>query len=358
MMRTIFVVETPLQMLNAIEAKHALDLGECWLVVILSDPFPEKVFLPLLAFADWKGVEYLHVTHRFNPVNLDWLGRSVSERLNEYVKESRQLIKHLRFDRLAARWGDVDNVVLGNLFAGYMQHLANRVRSDRVYLVDDGTDTLRVNTLRQRNPAAVPAPAHVSPLRRAKDRFRRAFLDWDTSPVDSVTFFTSYNLETRPEDRSIKNDYGFWRSRLENAPRRDAVYFLGQPLVEDGYLGPDTYLDALADVVAFYAGENFVYLTHRRESQANVEAIKARGISVGSFELPIELQMLTDGIPKELASFFSTALDNGRIIFGSAMPVTAFRIPRGKFIPGHEFVDDIYDYFNASSGTHFRVLAL
>lgn len=356
-MRSVFIVETPLQLLNAIEAKHSLDLGECFLILILSDPFPEQVFRPLLNLADWKNVDCIWLSHRFDPINLQWLGKPLSHRLNEYVKESKQLVKRLKFDKLSSNCAEIDNLVLGNLLQGYMQHLANLIKARRVYLLDDGTDTLRVNASRKRiepDPTFVPG----SLLRRAKNCIRRVLLDWDVREIRSVTFFTSYDLDLSPKDSYIRNNYTFWRERLKTSATKDVVYFLGQPLVEDGYLAQENYLAALTKIVKHYAGQNILYLTHRREAEANVEAIRGMGFRVGRFDLPIEVQMLNEEMPSELSSFFSSALDNSRIIFGANVKVTAFRIDQKCFLPGCEFVEEIYEYFRTHSEPAFRVINL
>lgn len=353
-MPSVFVVETPLQMVNATEAKHCLGLGDCCLVIMLSEPFPKRAFQPLLSFGGWKSIRYISVSHRYKPLNLKWLGASAADAINEYIKESKQLLKRFAFDRLARRLGKADNLVVGNLFAQYIQHLANRVHAQRIYLLDDGTDTLRVNSLRK-NSAHHVVPNRVSFIRWIKDHVRTAFIDWDIRQKESVTFFSSYELDVKPGDDYIRNTYAFWRQRSKEAVRRDAVFFLGQPLVEDGYLSTNAYVNLLTEVIKFYQGKSVVYLTHRRETKAKLEALKAIGLTVDSFDLPIEVHMLTKELPEELASFFSSALDNSRIIFGDRLSVTAFRIGEHLFKPGHEFVAEIYHYLGTQSGPNFRV---
>jgi hypothetical protein len=357
-MRSLCIVETPLQMINAIEAKHSLDLGECFLVVLLSAPFPEQVFRPLLPLADWENVECHWLRHQFQPMDLRWLGKSLARQLNEYVKESKQLVRHIRFDKLSTKFGPVDNLVLGNLLQGYMQHLANRVKAKHIYLLDDGTDTLRVNEQRRSEEPDSTAVNRITLLRRAKNRLRRAYLDWDTKGVNSVTFFTSYNLDLDPRDRCVKNEYTYLRQRCKAIPVSGDVYFLGGALVEDGYLSQETHLDALTKIVKYYAGQNFLYVPHWREAKANIEIIRGLNIDVKRFNLPIEVQMATECMPGELASFFSSALDNSRIIFGPSVQVTAFHIDQKSFLPGCEFVEDVYEYFRTHSGPNFRVMNL
>ena len=65
-----------------------------------------------------------------------------------------------------------------------------------------------------------------------------------------------------------------------------------------------------------------------------IDAIRKMGVPVISFRLPIEVQLLQDGIPSELASFFCSALDNCQMIFGDKLSIKAFRIQQGKFFAG------------------------
>jgi hypothetical protein len=215
-MRSVFLVETPLQMLNAIEARFSLPLGDCELVLILSDPFPRNVFAPLLRLGRWSRVHYFYLDHKPALTRFGWLGGSAADRLNEYLKEFKQLLKRFRFDRLSRGLGTIDNVVLGNFLQAYMQHFANLVRASRTYVVDDGTDTLRVNGLRQERSTSMPSRTPSSLIRSIKDRARHAFIDWDTAPLDSVTFFSSYNLNVGPQDKYVKNGYAFWRRGISH----------------------------------------------------------------------------------------------------------------------------------------------
>ncbi len=147
-MSSVVIVETPLQMLNAIEASFSLNLGDTILVIITSPPFPEEVFRPLLAFTKWNRIIFFHLIHHAPAVNLSILGKTTSERLNEYLKECRQLAKRRKLESLIKTLANVENLVIGNYLSGYMRHFANRLRPRHLYLVDDGTDTLRVAKLR------------------------------------------------------------------------------------------------------------------------------------------------------------------------------------------------------------------
>ncbi len=356
-MNSVIIVETPLQLLNAIEASFSLNLSNITLVIVTSPPFPKEVFSPILAFAKWKQIEFLYVVHNYSPLKLSFLGRAVSEQLNEYVKECRQAAKRRRFDRLAKRLVNVDTLVLGSYLSGYMRHLANKLRPRKLYLVDDGTDTLRVSNLRREQ--AVPEGIQQLPYwRKLKNLIRTSFVDWDTRQADSATFFTSYKLTLIPEDTLIRNDHSFLKSMLNHSGVLSEVYFLGQPLVEDGYLQREDYLAYISRISQYYRSRTLIYVTHKRESQQMIDAVRNMGLQVRTFNLPIELQILQGGIPSELASFFCSALDNCFLIFGDNLSIKAFRIQPKHLNPGCEFVQDIYDHFSRNVGPNFNIVPL
>ena len=123
---------------------------------------------------------------------------------------------------------NVENLVIGNYLSGYMRHFANRLRPRHLYLVDDGTDTPRVARLRTEQEVPVDE-GQLSCFRKFKNIIRASFIDWDMRQANSVTFFTSYNLGLKPEDRLVRNEYVFFRSMLKQSALRNEVYFLDSP---------------------------------------------------------------------------------------------------------------------------------
>ena len=239
-MKSVFVVATPLQMLNAIEANHSLGLRGITLVIILSEPFPKHVFYPLLSFADWERIIYMSVSHRYDPIDLSFAGEAFSNGINEYLKELKQFSRRQKFESLVRSLGHVDSLVLGNYLEGFMRHLGNAVNPRRLYLIDDGTDILRINEMRS-DLRSSPVESHPTLARKFKNLIMNRFVNWNNRQADSVTFFSSYDLLVRDGDILIKNNYEFFRSRMTNCSPSDEVYFLGQPLVEDGYLSQERY---------------------------------------------------------------------------------------------------------------------
>ena len=354
---SVFLVETPLQLLNAIEARHYFCLEQAHLRILTSPPFPRAAFTPLLEDGDWASTEYapIRVT-RPDLHSEESVRRSLFSNLAEYRSYLDQAYRRSLLNRWARALRRVDSLFLGGYMQPYMKHFANVLPHRCLVALDDGTDTLRVNQ-RRLHPEPTTSGAGIG---RVKVFAHRTLHDWNIREPESVTFFSAFDLRTHPSDHLIKNEYSYVRTRaLGTASSRD-VLFLGQPLVEDGYIRFDAYVRHLKSALAFLRATDVAYAPHPRESSENV-AILARetGVSVAPSDLPIELHLaLRSGTPKRLASFFCSALDNSRIIFGPGLAITAFRLPSADLLTAHAFVDEIYRYFETHTSESFRVVCL
>ena len=141
--------------------------------------------------------------------------------------------------------------------------------------------------------------------------------DWETRQAENVTFFSSYDFSTRNGDRLVTNEYRHLREMLSDKPAIDQVMFLGQCLVDDHWMDKDAYFKYLRRIKQFYANEQIVYVRHPRESLSILNEISEKmNFKIVSFDVPIEYQFVINGVPKEMASFFCSAIENCRIIFG------------------------------------------
>ncbi|HPA84693.1 MAG TPA: hypothetical protein PLJ30_07785, partial [Deltaproteobacteria bacterium] len=52
----VYVVETPHQLLNAIEAKNTLDLKDNLLIVLTLEEYPREAYGPLIVGGEWQEV--------------------------------------------------------------------------------------------------------------------------------------------------------------------------------------------------------------------------------------------------------------------------------------------------------------
>jgi hypothetical protein len=143
----LIVIETPLELVNAIEARDRFQLSAAHLL-ILTGAFSRDAFAPLIKPGVWATVSYFRFpdVHRL-PLSLG---------LGEALATARQLVLRARFDRALRRYGRVDRIFLGNyleVHKHYMRHVHHVVPHSEVVLLDDGLHTL---VERSQPPAGVP----------------------------------------------------------------------------------------------------------------------------------------------------------------------------------------------------------
>lgn len=336
--RSLFLVASPLQLLNAIEARHAFSEPSPVLVLYL-DGYTREDFGGLMQEDDWAEV---HALEAGDDVLLESI--AASNPLKLIPPLARVLVDRKRrklLDALNTIAAPIDRLYLGN-YRPMFRHVANSHREAQVLLLDDGTATLQTNYERWGNPP----DEQDSPLSRLRGELRRLAVGQVIKQVPEVTFFTTYDLELSPPDKLVKNDYGNLRRMMSNAEVSDEVYFLGQPLAEAKYTTLDTYIRYLGDVVRWFAGKHVIYLPHKREGET-IERVRSElGLPIKSFQLPIEAALLVGSQrPAIVSSFHSSALENLGILFGKELSLISFYMHPDDLLDRRKSVEDIYDYF-------------
>ena len=356
----VAVVDNPFQLLNAVEAVHALGLTRVHLIIV-AEPGPQHPFAPLVALVPWASVHRFSFTFDTDPWTFPILGARLASGVAQLCSHWTRIRRRRRLERVLAAFGPVETVLLGHYWADqkpFMRHIANRLAAARLCLLDDGTDTIDINR-RRKAEGARAAPAR-RPRLGLRARLRARYFDWDTAEAPSLTFFTVYDLEVRAGDRVVRNDYRHLRGLRAAAGEARGVYFLGQCLVEDGCMREADYLDYLRATRAHLPGEPVLYVPHPRQDPALTDRIRRLpGFQIESFDVPVELAFATQGrCPRLLATFYCSALESCRRILGDGVPMIAFYIHPGHLLRLQAEAEGIYAYFERSRLPNFEVIRL
>jgi hypothetical protein len=351
----VYMIETPHQLLNAIEAKESLALRDNHLVILLLDEYPVDAYKPLVDFGDWDGIIYVSCRRDTSNRLSAHLRSHRWERVRGYFETWELLGLRRRLDAVAHRLGESDNVFLGNYWREHMRHFGHTLKHRRLCLLDDGTATLYVNMLRNKEFTGKSEYG----VDRLKTDLVNKIIGLRSDQARKVTYFTTYDLETIKEDDVIKNTYEFFRSRAKKIQPSSDIFFLGMTLYDEGFTD-ELYIEHLQHVRDYFGEENFVYIPHKCEPQARVDRlVQTLGLRVKRFDVPIEYQLSIRGtMPKVLASFFSSALENCRVMFGSHLNIMAFYLSPELFPLKPEFVENVYGYYEGKANEYFKVVRL
>ncbi|MFG1944269.1 hypothetical protein [Nonomuraea sp. NPDC048826] len=285
-------VESPLQMLCAVEAHHAGLLG------------PSSVIVPRA------GQRSLKATRR------ELRGLDLPAGL-ELAEPS----EHMPL-RPAA---------VGDAFSGRVQLRWLTAFPGRIVVVDDGMATIRLLELL--------AARRYRPLLRARARpgMARAALGLAAAirlHASGVTVFTA--LPVAPDLAGavrgagvelVRHEFPWLRGQPPTVPGpAERTVVLGTSLVRNGLVRRDRYLRWLTDLAA---EEPLAYFPHRREDPADVAIIRERpGVTVHDGGAPAELTLRALDPGQRVISLPSTAISSLRVLLGPrGVAVEPVRVP-------------------------------
>jgi len=310
MSRNVFLIQTPLQALNAIEAAYAFGFEPSDAVVICAESPLEinnRQTARMLADEKWGAV---HVIPHHGVTLSDWLGRMRS--LNSVARDL----------------PDCEHVFLGDYGFDLARHFCFRVQPHRVVLLDDGNATLNVARTRV-NPLEAKYFLNPPFTTRRKVRLKR-LLGMRDHLADHLTYFTVYDLHAERGDRIVNNTYERLRARSTLEVDENTVFFLGTTTAEAEGVGDDRYLEIVSRALTYLGNfANVYYLPHRREDPLRLARLERElGVSVKQFDAPVEygLCSLSDRLPALVAGFPTSAFVNLQVLFGDRIRLKVFPI--------------------------------
>ncbi|WP_101653381.1 DUF6716 putative glycosyltransferase [Brevibacterium ihuae] len=213
----------------------------------------------------------------------------------------------------------VDRLLLGDPCSGRFQAALARRRfplPPRVTLIDDGLATEHaVRLLTAARPAPLQrARQRLSPARRAlaltaalrlRGLLRAGRLTWTTALSVAPDLGSRFAAAGGTLDR---HTFDRLRALDLTTPDLPGTIVLGSSLAADGLIDPAAYLDWVGSVAA---DTTCAYLPHRRERAADLAAIAALpGITVHPAGLPVELRLAAAPRGARLLSLPTTAAAN------------------------------------------------
>lgn len=308
------LVESPAQLLNAIEYGHVKGILPSLQVLVLANG-EERNRQQLRAMADLAAQASIEVT---------WV--------EPRTAPSRRFTETAAIRRTMAR---AQTLVIGDPFSGLVQALLLTLRRrPPIVVVDDGTSTMEFvdrvaegrPLLRWHRPVGRSGPVLRTQLARSATRCFSAaagpievFTLWPTRPVPHLTV--------------IDNDYAWLRARFPAPQVTPGLDIVGTSLVESGIVEQEALISGLADLTRDTGAGR--YYAHRREAPDKLAAISARtGLHIVHPELPLEVTARRGPVARTVLSFPSSVTRTlPRALQGSGVEVTMIPIPESWILP-------------------------
>jgi len=348
----LFVVNTPLQLINAIEAKRHFNIRDqdsLLIVIYLGQRILQM--REAVEESEWAEVIWLESDEQA----LHSTDIAACTKVFNWVSGCLTFRKQV--SEIQERWRKLSRVFLGNFLMISQLHLANSFISDNLILLDDGNATLQVAKLR--NEFKSTLAIHRTILGRVNFLIKQFIFGYRLNRIPSVTFFSIYDLGISDQDRIEKNTFRYLRTSVSSKYHKDEIWFIGAPLVEQSIVSFADFCSLIDKVIEYYQGRKIIYILHPAENlMATKNYLKQLGVEAIEFSLPLEMVFLKNQeLPALLATFYSSAIYNLRLILGEGIECNSFRIG-DKFLNKQSIdkINIVYDQYEAMIDSKFKVI--
>lgn len=281
-MKNLFIIGTPLQLINAIEAVKYFKLDNNILVLVYrSRESNKKQMQKIIDLYEWE--EIIEIPY------------SSSSSMLKYIKLVKYLKTYIYNYIFIAKLEVIPKLVLPN------------TQKQKVFFLDDGTFTIAIYEKQIKK--------NILNKYNFKE-LRFLLFGLKVKIRDTINLFTYFDLKPSNGNEIIKNSLNYLRdtylqeSMLKDFSRDDEViYFLGQPL--ESLIDIQVYKNSVESIIKKF-NKKIIYICHRGESKEAQNILST--IDKSSFELldigmPVELYFLYNKIyPAHIVSYCSTAV--------------------------------------------------
>lgn len=294
-LKNLFIIGTPIQLINAIEALKHFKLENNILVIVHRSLEANRVQMDALKDSyQWEeiiDIEYSRHSSMLKYVNLV-----------KYLKK--YTFKYVFISKLEV----VPKAVIPN------------IKKEKVFLLDDGALTITI----------YEEQIKFNKINKYNFKeLRFLFFGLKIKIKDKINLFSYYELAPVNGIEVVKNELNFLKeTHLKNAKKDDGtIYFIGQPIYD--LIGVDTYIENLEKFIKS-SNKKIIYIPHRGETKDFLRllfSLKNPLLTVQEIGMPIELYFLQNNIyPLRAISYYSTALTTLDIIYDEC-EVNPIRIP-------------------------------
>lgn len=311
-MESIVIIESPFQLLSAVEAQNKFNINKLILIIKYTN------------------------TKKTND-QIDWiLSKNPFYKVIKLPKFKIITLNDFLLIFLILLWKirkkSFDYILIGEPRSVIMNSFILNFRSNKYYFIDDGSATIVLQNQILNNEQNIFKDKNNSLL--IKSRLLLSNIlgikhNFNLSPH----FFTCFNLKPSTGQEIIIHNFEKTTNQINkcNESKTNTVFFIGGNLSELNALSEKHELFLFSSITKFYHEQkiNIIYCPHRRESKSKLNKIKSIDPSIELYysEFPIELEFIIKNIHVEhIASFCSTALYTLTLIFKPKTTIM-FKVP-------------------------------
>ncbi|CAA6820019.1 MAG: Unknown protein [uncultured Sulfurovum sp.] len=315
-MYNLFLIRSPLQLINAIEAQQYFKTKKNILCIIHNTSVINSSHMrKVLPLNNWDEIIELNPHNHKNSF------------LNNVKLIKKLQKKHFKY----IFTGDI-----GNINTAFISSL----RKNETYLLDDGTLTLVSHKILNH-----PYEKEKWNKTLKRNRYKVFGLNCNLKN-EAINYFTLFEIQAHSNEKIVKNEFTFFKKTFLTALKKDlnTVYFIGQNLLVENIVSEKTYFWYLKNIIKYYKDKTIIYYPHRFEKITDsYSVIESENFIIKKSSQPIEVELLTKKMyPMYIASFVSSALSSLQKIFQDAS-IDSFVIKQSELLNHQKDFKLIYE---------------
>ncbi|MFB2118253.1 polysialyltransferase family glycosyltransferase [Parapedobacter sp. 2B3] len=321
----LFVVQSPFQMISAIEAANYFKCENNVLIVRLTgEKNNNNQIERLFEFFQWTRV--ICIRHLLSITVTD---NKLAFYLNKIKRNER-----------------ISYLFIGEIRSRIMQAYIDNLNYDSCFLLDDGVSTAVTNKILRENSFDLTKLFKSS--RRNYLINKLLYKLWGISGKKGklIHWFSCFNIKAIGSEQVFIHRFEYLKGMMESrtvTKLENVIFFIGSNLSGVGVMDVSNELRLLKLMAKKYSekGIHVVYCSHRREAQEKLDAINAiDNMQIRTMTFPLEIAFMIEGeYPDRIATFYSSALYTLQKIYAPKY-IKSFRIP------GNLITDEYKDSVN------------
>lgn len=315
-MRNLYIVESPLQALCALEIalgkKHEINI----IVAKISNGTRtrnDKQILAIIEKGEWTDVNILkpYKYHNYFTKNIDnLLYLSIIER---------------KFKN------NISSLYIGEFRSPFMHMARSIIQPNHTFLLDDGAVTVKIISKYIENNYYYPYdlfyPQNVIKKNIYKLIYKR-YIDINFMKKELKVITAFYNKNNKKVEKMIYSNIKELGG-INKSTDDSLVYYYGSKYSEVGIVNRDYEISFLEDIKEFYHKRNkkVLYFSHRDESKEKLDFISKKiGLDIIVPNINAELYLLeSEKVPSEVCGAYTSVLNNIKVIYPN-IEVRSFRL--------------------------------
>jgi len=317
----LYVAESPLQLLSAIEASVS-DVGNKILIISYGSDKRQLNNKHIDSVIKYSNFDKIFAVNKSNYRLVNWLRWLLA-------------ICYVRFSRNIIR-----TVYIGEWRSDWMHRLVEVSLCKNIVLLDDGVVILDIvkNKLQDFNHNKLFFKAKNSSIKSKIVDLLYKLVGSNCDANYRLKLFTVFSGLDNPSGLTVKkNNFKFLKSFLKNCPC-NSIYYFGSRSSEANYLTLDNELVFMRNVYdklsVLYPAVDLIYVPHRDSMPEKIDQIKRMGFVIKYIDSPVEIYFLEiNERPRVISGSHSTALPNLMNIY-DIDKIHVFKLPMSKVLKG------------------------